>query len=265
MRYFFVSDIHSNYTKLVEALNEKKFNRFRDTLVVLGDFFDKGKESLKVLFFINSLPNKILIWGNHDYMLYLLVNNLVKYTPEEILNGSANYFEQKINTKANTYKIMNLKQKYLTVLNNLFKQFHNAIEFKNLNIIASHAWLPDNWKNNKTNFLSISKEYLKNNFYFYDILKKDTKTIPSEYKWYRASWEEPLEHIKKGEYIKNYTFIFGHQACNLIRQYYENNLSDSFDVFQSNDNRFIALDSSSSPNNHVNVFVLKTNEKPIFY
>ena len=42
MRYV-VSDVHGNYNLLVKLLNKIKFSR-QDTLYILGDVIDKGKD-----------------------------------------------------------------------------------------------------------------------------------------------------------------------------------------------------------------------------
>jgi fructose-1,6-bisphosphatase len=74
MRYFFVSDIHGEYKKLISALKQTGFNEATDTLVSVGDPFDRGPDNEKVLQFLLGLPNKILLWGNHDARLKILVD-----------------------------------------------------------------------------------------------------------------------------------------------------------------------------------------------
>ena len=70
-KLFVVSDIHSFYTPLMEALNEKGFDPNNDNhwLIVCGDAFDRGNESEEVFRFLMSLERKILIRGNHDILL----------------------------------------------------------------------------------------------------------------------------------------------------------------------------------------------------
>lgn len=80
MKYYVVADVHSYYQELETALKEKGF--FEDTkphkLIVCGDLFDRGRESVKVQDFICDLMAKkqvILIKGNHEDMLEELVRN----------------------------------------------------------------------------------------------------------------------------------------------------------------------------------------------
>ena len=57
MKYFIVSDIHSFYTELKSALRLARFNikNKNHTLIVVGDIFDRGSETVEVFkFFFNS-------------------------------------------------------------------------------------------------------------------------------------------------------------------------------------------------------------------
>ena len=71
MLIYCVSDIHSFYTPLKKALDEKGFkeNSEDHLLVVLGDVFDRGGESQQVYEFLNNLTNVVLIRGNHEDLM----------------------------------------------------------------------------------------------------------------------------------------------------------------------------------------------------
>ena len=83
MKYFVVSDIHSFYSELKKALDIAGFNkRNKDhTLIVCGDIFDRGPDTLGVYKFLTSIPKKrcILIKGNHELLYEKL---LEKKLPE---------------------------------------------------------------------------------------------------------------------------------------------------------------------------------------
>ena len=83
MKYFVVSDIHSFYVELKRALDKAGFNkRNKDhTLIVCGDIFDRGPDTLSVYKFLTSIPKKrcILIKGNHELLYEKL---LEKKLPE---------------------------------------------------------------------------------------------------------------------------------------------------------------------------------------
>ena len=70
-KFFVVSDVHSHYTILKNALDSHGFNPNDENhwLVVCGDVFDRGDESYELLKFLMQLERKILIRGNHDDLL----------------------------------------------------------------------------------------------------------------------------------------------------------------------------------------------------
>lgn len=78
MRYFIVSDIHSHCTELKKALKKAGFNKRNKnhTLIVCGDVFDRGYETINVYKYLSSIPKKrcILIKGNHEELFFDLIN-----------------------------------------------------------------------------------------------------------------------------------------------------------------------------------------------
>ena len=95
MRYV-VSDVHGNYNLLVKLLNKIKFSR-QDTLYILGDVIDKGKDVQKLLDLIfNKIRNNVVILaGNHEYEFIKFVTNLIKNdaSDEVIVSESKRFLE----------------------------------------------------------------------------------------------------------------------------------------------------------------------------
>ena len=73
MKWFIFADVHGYYEELMNALNKKGFeiDNPNHGIISLGDLLDRGKEAVKCLQFVNSLPDdrKILIRGNHEDLL----------------------------------------------------------------------------------------------------------------------------------------------------------------------------------------------------
>lgn len=95
--YFIVSDIHSFYTQLKDALNNSGFDKKNKDhiLIVCGDVFDRGPDAIKVYNFIRSIPKsrRILIKGNHEGLyLRLLKKELPKCY--DFSNGTVDTFCQ---------------------------------------------------------------------------------------------------------------------------------------------------------------------------
>ena len=75
MKYFCVSDVHSYYEQLMEALNNNGFdiNNDEHVLCVLGDMFDRGPSSVELFKFAQQLSSAnrlIYIRGNHEDLLF---------------------------------------------------------------------------------------------------------------------------------------------------------------------------------------------------
>lgn len=80
MRYYVVSDVHSFYTEMIKALTEKGYfdDKEPHKVIICGDMFDRGSESVEMQKFIMELLEKdevILIRGNHEELILSLINN----------------------------------------------------------------------------------------------------------------------------------------------------------------------------------------------
>ncbi len=152
MRYVFVSDIHGCYNKLIDSLNKVNFNREVDTIVSLGDAFDRGPDSLKVLKFLMGCPNRILVWGNHDLRLYKIFGAF-EWNIYDFCNGVHNtLLSFSYQPTVESFKDINVYQCADMVANiksdkevwDLLRAYFNeccwAVEFDTL--IGTHAWLP---------------------------------------------------------------------------------------------------------------------------
>jgi serine/threonine protein phosphatase 1 len=85
VKLFVVSDIHSFYTPLIEALNKAGFDPDNKDhwLISCGDCFDRGPESVEVLHYLMQLERKILIKGNHDLLLKDLCSRGFPYSHDK--------------------------------------------------------------------------------------------------------------------------------------------------------------------------------------
>lgn len=83
---YVMSDIHGCYEEFMEMLNLINFNE-NDTLYILGDILDRGKDPLKVLQYIKDKKNIHLLLGNHECMM------LDYYKEKEIKESNKNCFE----------------------------------------------------------------------------------------------------------------------------------------------------------------------------
>ena len=172
-KFFVTSDIHSAYTPLKKALNEKGFdsNNENHWLIVCGDCFDRMDESGEVLNYLMSLKRKILIRGNHDLLLRDLCERGFPYrydfhngTTTTVYDlgdaGSGNDFEKCCEVTQNKLK------KYNDLLVNYFETEH---------FIFCHSWIP-----------TISQN---GGYYKYD---KNWRNATNN-QWELAMWGNPFE------------------------------------------------------------------------
>ena len=77
MREIFITDIHSQFTKFDNLLKSANYNKEEDLLIVGGDYFDRGPESVEMAKWLEDNyenPNTVLLRGNHDLALISLVS-----------------------------------------------------------------------------------------------------------------------------------------------------------------------------------------------
>ncbi len=254
MRYFFIDDIHSEYDKMILALERAGFDKEKDTLVSLGDLFDRGTQTVEVLNYIMSLPNRVLIWGNHDLRLEELVK-LVKIEEEiewfDVSNGTYHTILDLVGDRnkliynlKDTLKELKQSEIYKT-LTNYFNECVYAIEFKDL--IGTHAWTPhktvgalyfpiDNWREETT-----------------------------ELQWYRTTWAH-IENCITNKIFPDKKLIVGHWWAWKIAKLYGERDYEGITKYESPDNKLIAIDGcSNSSTGDVSIYIYETDEEPILY
>lgn len=73
VKYFAISDIHGFYAEMKRALRAAGYQKSNPNhvLIVCGDIFDRGPDSVRVYKYLRSIPKqrRVLIRGNHEYLL----------------------------------------------------------------------------------------------------------------------------------------------------------------------------------------------------
>lgn len=64
-----MSDIHGRYDKYLKILETINFLE-NDTLYILGDVIDRGKDGIKIIQDIMKRKNIVFLVGNHEVMMY---------------------------------------------------------------------------------------------------------------------------------------------------------------------------------------------------
>lgn len=69
MKIKVISDIHGHYKEMIKSLEEVNYSENEDKLIVLGDLFDRGEESLEVYQYLKRLKEEdkaVILHGNHE-------------------------------------------------------------------------------------------------------------------------------------------------------------------------------------------------------
>jgi len=247
--YFVVSDVHSFYNEMIEALDIAGFDPENEThiFVSLGDLFDRGPDSVKLLDFVNQLPDnrKILIKGNHEDLI-----------EDALHRGYFRHHDWHNGTDKTIYQLSNVydndsiaieKCKKNTALKQYLKSCINYYETKNY--VFVHGWIPtsDNWRNGD---------------------------------WKQARWKCCFDEWSKGNIIPDKIIVAGHWHTSYGHSKYHNNgpewddewikifhdlhpkkkLSNTacFDIFK--DNGILAMDACTVYSHKVNCLRLERME-----
>ena len=277
MKYYFISDVHGQYNKMVKALQEAHFDATEDTLVSLGDLFDRGPDSKKVLEYVMSCPNRILLWGNHDARLKAILLNEPSNS-YDVSNGVPETLQSFCNLPKKPaiswgLQVFKSDSQYQNVRELLWKYFdecHWCAEFSDL--IAVHAWIPCVMDFERYGFQKIPI------YYYYSYWREADKEM-----WYDTSWANTAEIIKSTAYPEK-DMIVGHWhawriahangqprykqteytmwARGIVDQFVCN--CDSYTYKASNGRQVTLIDGCSNlPSGQVNVYVKETEEIPI--
>ena len=220
MKYFVVSDIHSFATELKWALKNAGFEakNKNHTLVVVGDVFDRGDETIELYNFLSSIPKKrcILVRGNHEFLFRDL---LKKSYPEsyDFSNMTVNTFCQIAHRDIGDLHCGDVSWKEITdyVKSSKIWTWLNSKQWVNYfevgPYIFTHSFIP----------VRIQERY-KQALYLYGPYELSGKAFEyredwrnaTNYEWEDATWGDPVDYYKAGlfeeESKKGKILVVGH-------------------------------------------------------
>lgn len=93
---YIISDIHGEYDLFVTLLNKINFSN-ADKMIICGDIFDKGNQSIKLLKYIRRHNNIIFLLGNHEYEFLKYYDKIMReleegFDSDQVLCKINNYF-----------------------------------------------------------------------------------------------------------------------------------------------------------------------------
>lgn len=108
-KIFAIGDIHGCYDQLLALLKKLPINFKQDTLVFMGDYIDRGPNSVEVVDYLIKLkkrvPAIIFLKGNHEDMLEKYLDGTDRFT--YLLNGGQQTLDSYLSrsTKTGTHPI----------------------------------------------------------------------------------------------------------------------------------------------------------------
>ena len=201
MKLFVVSDIHSFYAPLIEALNKAGFdpNNKDHWLISCGDCFDRGPESVEVLHYLMQLERKILIKGNHDLLLKDLCDRGFPYSHDKS-NGTVRTVQDFGGSPlpSEFEKSCQITWDKTAAYRDLLINYFETEKY-----IFVHSWIPLIVENDYPKYYTRDREYHFN---------PDWRTA-TEKEWDEAMWGNPFEIAAQGLNQTGKTIVFGHWHC----------------------------------------------------
>jgi len=103
-KIFAIGDIHGCYDQLVALMKKIPIDFKRDTLVFMGDYIDRGTQSVEVVNFLIKLkkrvPGIVFLKGNHEDMLEKYLDGTDRFT--YLLNGGQQTLDSYLSRAAHT-------------------------------------------------------------------------------------------------------------------------------------------------------------------
>ena len=202
-KFFVCSDIHSFYTPLIKALNEKGFdpNNEDHWLVVCGDCFDRGPESLELFKYLMQLERKILVKGNHDILLEECCMRGFPYH-HDTSNGTRRTIQDLGGAGCGIPfdECCQITWNKTAAYRNLLRNY-----FETKNYIFVHSWIPTN-----VEFEGDSKPWYQRGKTF--TWMTDWRNA-NDVEWEEAMWGNPFKMWQDGLNQTGKTIVFGHWHC----------------------------------------------------
>ena len=248
-KIFVVSDIHGHCYELKKALEKAGFraNDEAHLLIVCGDCFDRGEENRAVFEYLNKIQNKILIKGNHEDMLTLLLDE------KHIGNGGfsngmdttlRDFFGDSVFGELDPYYQSSLQLRF-EGKEDVFAALHSFADhmydyFETEHYIFTHGWLP-------TVKTEDGSCYIKEDFRY-----------EQPEAWKRARFAEWYRRYHQGAMLTGKTIVCGHRTSRFGCLFDETRDVADFSPFYTKG--LIAIDGATAESKQVNVLIVEDED-----
>lgn len=238
-----VSDVHSCYDSLIQALDKVHYDKEdgNQKLVFCGDLFDRGPQPIETYRFIRSIPkeHRILIKGNHEDLLH-----------RALKTGDVSSADMQNGTIGTLQAFANMPN----CRDGLALSFSVADNYPLLAWLESEEWL-DFYEAGPYLFVHAGFPTLGT--------KPDGTEVAQDFRspakgvrlyWEAARWHNPLQFSKSPDFEKEKAngtvLVAGHRPND---RYWK---SDKYDIFF--DDHFIGMDGGCHYSGKMNVLLIDT-------
>lgn len=295
---FCVSDIHSYADCLIAALGEAGFNIGNNDhiVVICGDVFDRGNQTLACYNYIMSIPKhrRILIRGNHELLFLELIkrdfpskcdysNGTVK-TFCEIANVKSSYVNP-IDVELEFYmqgKTKIKKEQINSILKRRWAEVKNKVKESDIykwlisdewraffevdDLICVHSFIPVQIRD--CSELKWPKNYPPSQLpaNLLEVIPNWRSCDYNSLAWEDATWGCPYTQFDAGlfdaEIENNKKLICGHWHASDFHARYENDTSDNLNLYFGKN--LVALDACTAVSRFCNVLVYDSDSKRFY-
>lgn len=243
-KFFVISDVHGYYDEMIKALNEAGFDPQNENhwLVTCGDHFDRGNQAAQVMEYLQNLPRKVLIKGNHESLLMDCIDR--QHTQShDWHNGTAQTILE-LAPNTNTFEVA-----CAVVYDKVKDFFAGMVDYLELkNHILVHSFVPLYRNEN-------APAYYDRNWMFEKMA--DWRNA-SDKEWEEARWGNPYALAEMG-LLPDKTLVFGHYHTSWPRNRYEGRPEwgedADFSIYRGDG--YIAIDACCAHSGKINCLVIE--------
>lgn len=247
-KLFCVSDIHGHATILKNSLKEAGFEigNKDHLLICLGDYFDRGEESLEVYNFLKDLKDQVIcLYGNHEEFTESFLQG-----PVTAFNFLNNGFNKTIDSFLEQTRAFEM---YVITHNADFsdKIWYEFQEKARKEINKKHPEL--------LSWLQSMPYYFETKNYIFTHGTIDSQAVDfrkPNLSWRELIWASPADFTQNFDNI-NKTLVVGHINTGMLRERYYNGNKDDNSIFTRPDGKVIGLDACTILTEKINVLVIE--------
>lgn len=200
-KFFVISDVHGYYDEMKKALDDAGFDPLNSEhwLISCGDNFDRGPEPIEVMKYLQGLPRKILVKGNHCSLLQDLCDRGYP--------GAHDYSNGTFDTVCEFGRAGegNDFDRCCLVTHQRTKNFIDSMVnyFETKNYIFVHGWIPVVCKDDMPMYYRHNRQFEFNS---------DWRSAHYS-EWEQARWLNGIDMARKGFVEPEKTIVCGHWHC----------------------------------------------------